>query len=295
MKSEHIFSIADISFKLRLPHEIVVTEAFQPFQKEEFQNGIEIEFEEIDKVDIPIEKEVFKNISFAVYEQCGQWVRIYHEHKNCEKPYASGRMVSTEKEVVLFEKGTEKFFCESRNSFSHIAFEELLLQKEAMILHSSFISTKYGGVLFSGPSGIGKSTQADLWIKHKKAELLNGDRTIIRNVDNKWRGYGSPYAGSSNCYVNKSDELAAIVVLQQGKENDIRKLSKLEAFKRIYSEVIVNTWNSDYISKVTDLILQLLQSVPIYLFTATADVTAVEQLEKILKKESHIESGRNSL
>lgn len=284
MKREYFFSIADISFKLRLPHEIVVTEEFRPFQREEFQNGIEIEFEEIEKVDVPIGRAIFKNVSFAVYEQNGQWIRIYHDYKNCEKPYALRKMISMGKEVVFFEKGTEKFFCESRNSFSHIALEELLLQKEAMILHSSFISTKYGGILFSGPSGVGKSTQADLWVKHKRAELLNGDRTIIRNVNDMWKGYGSPYAGSSKCYVNESDNIVAIVVLQQGKENHIRRLSMSEAFRKIYSEMIVNTWNSDYINKVTDLVLQLVQGVPIYVLSATADITAVECLEKVLKE-----------
>lgn len=290
MKKEYVFSIAGIFFKLRLPHEIVVTDAFQPFLIDDCQDSVEIEFEEKEEIDFPKGNPVFKNVSFAVYEQNGQWIRIYHDYKENEKPYGKGWIISDIKAKVVFKKGVEKFFCESKNSFSHIAFEELLLRQKAMILHSSFISTEYGGVLFSGPSGIGKSTQADLWRKYKKAELINGDRTIVRKDDDVWTAYGSPYAGSSKCYVNKSLRISAIVMLQKGSNNNIRKASLSEAFVKVYSGMIVNTWNSEYIEQITELVYQLIQNVPVYLFSATADSDAVQTLENVLKKENRIES-----
>ena len=49
-------------------------------------------------------------------------------------------------------------FSESQNSFSHIAIDELLVHQSRMILHASLIKTDVGGILFSGPSGVGKST-----------------------------------------------------------------------------------------------------------------------------------------
>ena len=290
MKKEYIFSIAGISFRLRLPHEIVVTDAFQPFLRDGWKDGVEIEFVEIEEIDFPKGDSVFKNISFAIYKQNNQWIRVYHDYKENEKPYGIGIILSDNKEIISYKKGVDNFFCESKNSFSHIAFEELLLRQEAMILHSSFIATEYGGVLFSGPSGIGKSTQADLWRKYKEAELINGDRTIIRKVNDVWTAYGSPYAGSSKCYVNKSEGISAIVMLQQGIKNSIRRASLSEAFVKVYSGMIVNTWNSEYIKKITDLVYQLIQDIPVYLFSATADSGAVQTLENVLKKESRIES-----
>ena len=104
-----------------------------------------------------------------------------------------------------------------------------------MILHASFVSTRYGGLLFSGVSGIGKSTQADLWQRYEGAELLNGDRTVLRRMDGVWTAFGSPYAGSSNCFVNESRPVRAIVLLSQGSACSLRRLSPAAAFRGLYA------------------------------------------------------------
>ena len=49
-----------------------------------------------------------------------------------------------------------------------------------LVLHSSYIVTRTGeGILFSGPSGIGKSTQAALWERFAGARTINGDRGLV--------------------------------------------------------------------------------------------------------------------
>lgn len=289
-EKEYVFSIADIPFVLHTSHKIKVTDAFQPFRMNEKADGIKVNISVTDGIDIPIEEPVFKNISFAVYEQAGRMIRIYHDHKEGDTPYALEEILSDKEDKVEYINGAEKFFCESKNSFAHIALEELLLRQGAMILHSSFISTRYGGILFSGPSGIGKSTQADLWVKHRNAKLINGDRTIIRKKEDEWKAYGSPYAGSSKCFVNKSENIKMIVMLEQNAKCEIRKLSILDAFVKCYSGMIVNTWNSEYVMKISELTQKLVQEIPVYLLSATANIDSVELLERVLEKESPYES-----
>ena len=126
-------------------------------------------------------------IPFRVYKDEKGFYRIFHDHKLLrDKPYAIGRILSDTEEEIVFLPECRKFFSESHNTFSHIAFEELLLRHDAMILHAAFVNTEYGGVLFSGPSGVGKSTQADLWCKYKAAEQINGDRPILRKNKGQW-------------------------------------------------------------------------------------------------------------
>lgn len=49
-----------------------------------------------------------------------------------------------------------------------------------LVLHSAYIVTRGGeGILFSGPSGIGKSTQAALWERFAGARTVNGDRALV--------------------------------------------------------------------------------------------------------------------
>ena len=78
-------------------------------------------------------------------------------------------------------------------------------------------------MLIAGYPGIGKSTQADLWQRYEGAELLNGDRTVLRRIDGVWTAFGSPYAGSSNCFVNESRPVRAIVLLSQGSVCSLRR------------------------------------------------------------------------
>ena len=63
---------------------------------------------------------------------------------------------------------------------SLFAMEKRMLAKDAMVLHCSVLKVKSGVILFSGPSGIGKSTQAGLWTKYRKARVINGDRTLLK-------------------------------------------------------------------------------------------------------------------
>lgn len=58
---------------------------------------------------------------------------------------------------------------------------DILADAGMLVLHSSYIVTRQEqGILFSGPSGIGKSTQAALWQRYAGAEIVNGDRALVR-------------------------------------------------------------------------------------------------------------------
>lgn len=153
-----------------------------------------------------------------------------------------------------------------------------------MILHASFVSTRYGGLLFSGVSGIGKSTQADLWQRYEGAELLNGDRTVLRRIDGVWTAFGSPYAGSSNCFVNESRPVRAIVLLSQGSACSLRRLSPAAAFRGLYAGMTVNLWDDRYVARVCDLLAAL--DVPVYALTCTPDRAAVDCLKAELEHET---------
>lgn len=182
-------------------------------------------------------------------------------------------------------KEFQNSFSESQNTFSHIGFEELLIRKNAIVLHASLIESEYGGILFTGPSGIGKSTQADMWAKYEKVEILNGDRPILKKENENWKAYGSPYAGSSDYYVNKSTNVKAIIVLEQSKTCSIERLKNSRAFLKLYSGMIVNTWRPDFVERVVDLTKDLIEQIPVYLLKCTPDYEAVKMLKSVLERE----------
>ena len=138
---------------------------------------------------------------------------------------------------------------------------------------------KNKAILFSAPSGTGKSTQADLWEKYENAEIINGDRSGIRKMDGKWTAYGLPIAGSSGIYKNKKAEISHIIVLKQGKENKLTKLSQREAFIKLYSETLVHTWDKKFQENIINMITDVVQNVQIYQYECLPDKSAVDFLK----------------
>lgn len=166
--------------------------------------------------------------------------------------------------------------------------EHMLTALGAVSLHSSFITHNGQAILFSAPSGTGKSTQAALWEQHAGAEQINGDRSVIRCVDGVWTAFGFPFAGSSGIYKNKSAPIRAIVVLRQAPENAIARLGASEAFRLLYSETAIQRWNTQGHAAAVDLLIRLSAAVPVYRLGCTPDERAVNLLQKTLASQEDI-------
>lgn len=187
-----------------MPFRPEVTRGFQPFLCAPGEAPLTVSLLPVQALPEVRGRELLRNYAFAVFRTEDGFFRVFHDRREGDRPYAVGHLEQDGRETIEYLEADRGFFSETANCFSHIALEALLLQRDAMILHASFVSTRYGGLLFSGVSGIGKSTQADLWQRYEGAELLNGDRTVLRRMDGVWTAFGSPYAGSSNCFVNES-------------------------------------------------------------------------------------------
>lgn len=179
--------------------------------------------------------------------------------------------------------------CESRLNWSFqqiltcIGIEELLLRHDRAMLHASWIEVNGQAILFSGPSGIGKSTQAGLWEKHRTAQVRNGDRALLQNLNGVEYACGLPYAGTSGICTNAAAPIRAIIMLGQGKENQFRLLSQPEAAKRLMTQLPVPKWNPEMIGRAFDVAARVVSSVQVYELICLPEESAVRMLEDVLK------------
>lgn len=165
-----------------------------------------------------------------------------------------------------------------------MAMEHLCLEVNGIILHASFVEHNGSAILFTAPSGAGKSTQAELWHQLRDADIINGDRAIMRLKDEKAFACGIPFAGSSKHCKNATMPLAAIVYLGHAKETTIDRLDFKSAFKCVWEGCTVNTWNPDDLNKAIDIVQQITFQVPVYHLQCTPDESAVIALESELNK-----------
>lgn len=77
---------------------------------------------------------------------------------------------------------------------------------------------------------------------------------------------------------NESAEISALVVLRQGPENRLRDAGPAEAFAALFPELTVHRWDPAFVEQVADLLLAVLDRVPVYRLECRPDREAVELL-----------------
>lgn len=156
-----------------------------------------------------------------------------------------------------------------------IGIETILIQHDAFLLHSSVVVHNGRAILFTGPSGAGKSTQANLWRTYLGADILNGDRCVIMERTDGFYGGGSPLAGHSHIYRPEQAPIAGIFLVEHAPDNRVQRLG-FEALSPLLSQTLVNSWNSGFMEKVSDLFQRLLEQVPVYRLSCRPDKEAVK-------------------
>lgn len=150
-----------------------------------------------------------------------------------------------------------------------------------LVLHSAYIVTPAGeAILFSGPSGIGKSTQAALWERSAGAQIINGDRTLL-DIGRKTAN-GIFYSGTSGICKNVTAPIRAIVLLGQNDENHVSTLSPQAAFAGVLSQCAYYDWDALSATKMTECVARLVSDVPVLHFDCRADASAVRTLQERL-------------
>lgn len=275
------FSIAGIHIRMETARELPMTEAFAPFVSEQ-RPLVTARFYPVEQLPEFDGRVLYQGNCYRAHPG---GIRSFFDAPNSYEAYALAR-TDYDRGVIHIPYLESGAHCVSQmdNSFFHLGFEGLLIRKGRICIHASCIRTEQGGILFSGSSGIGKSTQAQLWCDHRGAELINGDRPILQRTDDGFLAWGSPYAGSSRCYINESVPVTALVFLAQEPANRIRRLRAGEAFRRIYAGLTMYSWDRLFVDRACDLAAELAEAVPCYAFGCTPDQRAVECLEQALKE-----------
>lgn len=287
MNFRYWLSVAGIRLLLETDHPLLENEAFGPFMISETEPDVHAVFRAASQLPPVPNRPAAVEPSYRIAtDGKGNLQKFFFENPEDPVHYAVATYSADSRTVsVEYLAQYRRCVSEVQNCFFHLGFEAILLQHSKLCLHASCIDTQAGGILFSGVSGIGKSTQADLWCAHRNARQINGDRPILSKESRGWLAWGSPYAGSSKCYVNDSCAISAIVLLKQAPVCEIRKLMPMEAFRRIWAGLTVRSWDASFVEKASSLAIELASEIPVYELSCTPDVRAIECLEQELRKE----------
>lgn len=278
--NQYYLDLLGMGVLLQAPMPIQISQSVAPFLQESPPKTVDC------TIDIQISETLPKPASQALWygPECFEhregalWT--FHSLKPNGNPFALTKILEDGNIKITVHPDFADTFSGSSGIFNRIGFENMLLQRKGLLLHASLIEYAHQGIAFTGPSGVGKSTQAALWRNCFSANIINGDRAALRKTDAGWVAYGSPQAGTSGIYKNEKAPLSAIVVLEQAKENRLRRLSAAEAFCHIWPEISARRWDREFVSEATALCIELLEEIPVYLLECLPEESAAQFLKK---------------
>lgn len=270
--------MAGIRVLLDLPFEISIQPSSELFITKPAYENPDMRFVCRPVLELPAPPENGHEENNRCYAETDVEKKVFFRPSPAGEPYACVTWQAAEPDLLCCDylAGQEQRLNFSMMLCDMLGLESLLLSFGGLLLHSSFIRWEGNGILFSADSGVGKSTQADLWVKYQGAEILNGDRAGLRKAGGVWMAYGLPYAGSSRIYRNESAPVTAICMLEQAAANEVQLLTPAQALRKLYPQITIHSWDAGYVQSVLPLIEDLVLSVPACLLRCRPDQEATE-------------------
>lgn len=202
--------------------------------------------------------------------------------KGEERPYALYREIAQNRAEIF----AGRWYLAEMEKYevvflSLLAFERRLMKRSCLILHCAYTEYQGKAMLFSAPSGTGKTTQAELWERYRGSRTVNGDKALLEYNGTTWTANGWPVCGTSKICENKTLPVGCIVMLSQAKMNQAWRLRPAEAFKSLYGQITMNRWDQEGTEQKLDLLEQLVGKVPVYHLACDISEDAVKTLERV--------------
>lgn len=159
---------------------------------------------------------------------------------------------------------------------------ELLIEKGAFVLHASYVWRDGRALLFSAPSGTGKSTQAHFWQAERGAEIINEDRVVIFPRNGTYYATGCWAMGGARVTKNVEAPIEALVLLSQGESNTVIPSQSMMTLKRLVEQCSYDSSDMAQRTKILEILCDVISTVRTLSYACVNQPTSVYELEKYL-------------
>lgn len=157
--------------------------------------------------------------------------------------------------------------------------------KKGLIMHGATLNIGGFGIVFTGNSGVGKSTLSKLCIDtllNIPVKRVTDDRFILNTIDGKLYSYGNPLDLKIDNVNNDNVEIKKIFFLHHGEKNKILKISNSEAYLRLFKISLLPYGDNDGLNKSIEYFSQMVGKIEFYDFYFVPDESAPIYLSNVL-------------
>ncbi|MBP3594068.1 MAG: PqqD family protein [Lachnospiraceae bacterium] len=179
------------------------------------------------------------------------------------------------------------------NSDFHYAFFHALrlvflylAQKHGMAaLHSASILYKDKLWLFSGHSGMGKSTHTNLWKEQFNTPVINGDLNLLAMEDGTPVVHGIPWCGTSGIYDTGTYPLGGIILVNRGTTDYTEEITADQKQLLVSQRLISPSWTKEQWEKNLEVVENITEDILVCKLFCTKEKSAAVVMRERIAKE----------
>ena len=209
------------------------------------------------------------------------------------KKYLSGKFEKADIEIVSTKHDIEARASKHNLQYDNAAYliegQEFyikLLDFNGIYLHASAVVVDGLAYLFSAPSGTGKSTHTEQWLKlfGERAFIINDDKPAVRVLNDGIFVFGTPWSGKHDISVNTKAKLQGICFLERGEVNEISIMPTQKAIIRLL-HASLHKLSKENMQKELAIISTVIENVPIYQMKCLPDIDSAKISYEIMSKK----------
>lgn len=231
--------------------------------------------------EIPLGEELFDSKSvWKLYSNGDSLIFTLTSPQSGEKPYSIAVIDKDFKRGEIYISLPELSSSYIPNPLDY-PLDELLMvgilsKGKGILVHSNCIDDRGLGMLFTGTSGAGKSTMAQIWSGKEGVKLLTDERAIIRKNGERFFAYGTPWHGTAMIHSPGRVPIKRIFFIKHGKENHARVLDKIDSAARLIVRAFPTYWDSEGMKFTLGLASSIVENTSCYELAFRPDEAIVD-------------------